>query len=74
MIKNKETIHPIENSIKKYTLRLLFYVIFLVLAISCKTNTIYSNCFIDTIIPAGKEKYMTQNSDYIFDQHTLHTF
>jgi spore coat protein CotH len=74
MIKNKEVIPLIENDIKKYTLRLLSSVLFLILAASCKTNTIYSNCFIDSIIPKGNEKYITEYSDYIFDQHTLHTF
>jgi len=41
---------------------------------SCKPNTAYSNCYLDTLIPTGNEKYITENSDFIFNQQTLHTF
>ena len=48
--------------------------IFLLAAMSCKITPTYSDYIVDTIVPSGTESYITKNSDFIFNQNTLHTF
>jgi spore coat protein CotH len=55
----------------------LFILSFFILIIfSCEEESIPSapDDNIETIIPTGNEKYLTTNSDYIFNQESLHTF
>jgi spore coat protein CotH len=42
--------------------------------LSCKRDTAYTNYVVNTITPIGTEKYLTESSDFIFDQNQLHTF
>ena len=58
----------------KKTVLLLSSIIILLITISCKTDSTYSNYIVDTIVPTGNEKYVNESSDYIFDQNALHTF
>ena len=56
------------------TVLLLSSIIISLITISCKTDSTYADYIVDTIVPTGNEKYLTESSDYIFDQNALHTF
>lgn len=58
-----------------------FFQIFfsiLILFLSCKKDDVENPAtdenVVDVNIPTGDEQYLTQNSDYIFNQEKLHTF
>lgn len=59
----------------------IFSLFITALLFSCKTNDANDPIIvtppdneIETIIPIGDEQYLNEDSDYIFDQSTLHTF
>ena len=56
------------------TVSLMLSIVILLIAISCKTDSIYATYIVDTILPTGNEKYLNESSDSIFDQNGLHTF
>lgn len=58
----------------KNSIVLLSFLMIISVTISCKSKSKYAEYVVDTIIPTGNERYLTENSDYIFDQNTLHTF
>ena len=37
-------------------------------AISCKTDSIYANYVVESVVATGNEKYLNESSDFIFDQ------
>ena len=69
----RRTPADLRRSLKK-RVWLMLSVTFLLIAISCKTDSIYAKYIVETIVPTGNEKYLNESSDYIFDQHALHTF
>lgn len=61
-----------QNSILKY-----FLIIGIFIIGSCESEEGFSPVpegEVETIVPTGEEKYLENNSDYIFDQNRLHTF
>ncbi len=60
-----------KQNIQKSLLPGLFISIIILLLISCISA---SEKRVEKIVPNGDEKYLTMDSDYIFDQSRLHTF
>ncbi len=56
------------------TVGFMLCVLVAVFATSCKTESIYANYVVETIVPTGSEAYLNASSDFIFDQNALHTF
>ena len=49
-------------------------VLMLMIILASATESLYKNDSVKDMVPTRKKKYMTQHSDVIFDQNTLHTF
>ncbi len=70
------SIRPLTYLRRSFNKTLLFLssLVILMIAISCKKESIYAKYTVETIDPTGNEKYLNESSDYIFDQNALHTF
>ena len=61
-----------DDKMKRLSLFILSFVILIIF--SCEEDSVPSAADNDTTIPTGNEKYLTVDSDYIFNQEALHTF
>jgi spore coat protein CotH len=70
------SIRPLTDLRRSFNKTILFLssLVILMIAISCKMESMYANYTVEKIDPTGNEKYLNESSDYIFDQNALHTF
>jgi len=59
---------------KRLSLFILSFVILIIFSCEEESVPFVADDEIETTIPTGNEKYLTSNSDYIFNQESLHTF